>query len=211
MKKMLYILPVILLLGVAAIMINEKKRYIYPDSPWKECTPKYTSVRSGRSASAYDRVINQFDVTRRARYRRTETSTYCNIFSWDVMSAMSVDLPHWVKDGVPADSGTEGAAEMTANATYDWLSAHGEEYGWRPVSAFDAQQTANNGCPAVAVWKNPESGKSGHIMVVRPEKDRYLFSEDEGPVIAQAGAENYNYASVRTVMGDKVPEYYVND
>ena len=211
MKKILIVIPAVMAILILAFTFGRGKAYAYPDMQWKECRPRYQNDQTARSAKAYNRVIDQFHVTGRKRYQKTESATFCNIFSWDVMSAMKTDLPHWVKDGRPADSNTEGAREMNVNATCDWLDAYGEAYGWRQVTGQEAQDRANAGYPTFGIWKNPESGRSGHIMVVRPENSKYRFSEEMGPVIAQAGLENYSYENVRTAMQDKIPVYYTND
>ena len=166
----------------------------------KENRPHYECPSNARSAANYNTVINQFNVTSNPRYQRTSSATWCNIFAWDVMSAMQVKLPHWVKGGVPASSTTSGATELNANATYNWLNNYGSQYGWKKVSAADAQNAANAGKPTIAIWKNT-SGGSGHVAVVRPAGNGYAFSAAKGPVIAQAGASNYNYANVSTGFG----------
>ena len=158
--------------------------------------PYYTSRVNYRGQDAYNIVIDQFRVTSNPRYKRTSNATWCNIFAWDVMSAMGATLPHWVREkGVPSDNNrTSGAWEMNANATYNWLKSYGSRYGWSKVSAYDAQQRANKGYPTVAVWKNGSG--SGHIAVIRPESGSYTYSAAKGPVIAQAGGSNYNYTNV---------------
>ena len=109
-------------------------------------------------------------------------------------------LPHWVKNNAPATSNTSGATELNTNATYNWLNNYGSKYGWKKVTAAEAQTAANNGKPTIVIWKNT-SGGSGHVAVVRPEGNGYAFSSARGPVIAQAGASNYSYANVSTGFG----------
>lgn len=178
----------------------------------KENQPHYENVTGKRSASAYNTVINQFNVETNKRYKRTSNATYCNIFGWDVMSAMNVDLPHWVKNNKPATSNTSGATEMNANATYNWMLNYGvKNYGWKEISAKEAQNRANKGYPTVAIYKNP-SGKSGHIMVVRPEKSSYKYSASKGPVIAQAGSSNYNYGHPSSsILNAKTMKYFTHN
>jgi hypothetical protein len=187
---------------------NYGKGTVITNSSWNtsvsnkasENKPHYENKASSRGADAYNTVIDQFNVTTNTRYKRTSSSTYCNIFAWDVMSAMNVTLPHWVKNNVPATSSTKGATELTANATYTWLENYGAQYGWKKVSASEAQKRANSGYPTVAVWKNT-SGGSGHIAVVRPETSKYTYSDSKGPVIAQAGGTNYSITNVSTGFG----------
>ena len=166
----------------------------------KENRPHYECPANARTAANYNTVIDQFSVTSNPRYQRTSSATWCNIFAWDVMSAMQVQLPHWVKNNAPATSNTSGATELNANATYNWLNNYGSKYGWKKVTAAEAQTAANNGKPTIVIWKNT-SGGSGHVAVVRPEGNGYAFSSARGPVIAQAGASNYSYANVSTGFG----------
>lgn len=163
----------------------------------KENNPYYKNTGS-RSSAAYNQVINQFNVASNSRYKRTSTATYCNIFAWDVMSAMNVQLPHWVKNNVPSTYGSGN--ELNANATYNWLKNYGSKYGWSSVSASTAQSRANKGYPTVAIWYN-SSGASGHVAVVRPEGNGYKYSDSKGPVIAQAGGSNFNYGNISTGFG----------
>lgn len=166
----------------------------------KENLPHYENKVGSRSSNVYNSVIDQFNVTSNNRYRRTSSATYCNIFAWDVMSAMNVVLPHWIKNNAPANSTVRGAYEINVNSTCVWMNNYARQYGWRTVNASEAQSRANSGYPTIAIWKNP-SGKSGHIAVVRPEGNGYSYSSSKGPVIAQAGANNYNCTNVSGGFG----------
>jgi hypothetical protein len=57
-------------------------------------------------------------------------------------------------------------------------------------SSREAQTTANNGQPSVAVWGN--SGGIGHVAMIRPGE----YSKAKGPIIAQAGGLNINSGAV---------------
>ena len=175
--------------------------------------PHYTNSAGSRSGNNLNAVIDQFMVASNTRYKRTSSATYCNIFAWDVTSALNAEIPHWIKNNAPAEPGASGAHELTANATYNWLRDYGGGYGWYTVSAKQAQERANSGYPTVAVWKNP-TGKSGHIAVVRPEGSGYYYSSSKGPVIAQAGGSNYNRTNVSTGFGSSKMSailYYTHD
>ena len=71
-------------------------------------TPPIQSNETNRSVALYNNVINQFAVQYNPRYTQvyvngTLTKTYCNIFVWDVTSAMGAPIPHWVDaKGLPA-------------------------------------------------------------------------------------------------------------
>lgn len=162
--------------------------------------PHYINYSGSRGGDSYNKVIDQFSVTTNGRYKRTRNSTYCNIFAWDVMSAMNVSLPHWIsRAGAPANPYEKGASELTANATYDWLYKYGPKYGWSRITAQKAQERANNGYPTVGVWKNTGKG-SGHIAVIRPETKSYTYTENN-PVVAQAGGTNYKITKASKGFG----------
>ncbi|MFL5346408.1 MAG: peptidoglycan-binding protein [Hyalangium sp.] len=171
--------------------------------------PPVRGSPSSRNRATYDNVINQFGVGSNPRYTPRDSNgdgsrdTFCNIFLWDVTRAMGAEIPHWVDSkGNPAAVGK--GRELNANATVDWLHQNGPQQGWHKVSAAEAQKLANEGHPAVAVWKNPSG--IGHVAVVRPGE-----MTSAGPAIAQAGASNFNNGHVKDSFGTRPVEYFVND
>ncbi len=167
-----------------------------PLSCWVPTNPRITGNASCRSAEMLNRIIAQFDVESTARYtpHKYGGDTYCNIFVWDVTSALGCEIPHWVdsQTGAPRQfPDIEGAYEMGANATYKWLDEHGSDYGWIEVTAEQAQMYANQGYPAVTTWKNPGGG-AGHVQIVRPSEDG-AYDASRGVAVAQAGGHNYEY------------------
>ena len=170
-----------------------------PYNAWVPVKPTYTNAAGSRSADAYNRAIDQFNVRTNGRYKPFKLGkgdTYCNIFAWDVSIAMGAEVAHWVgSDGkAPKDNNT-GKRELGANSTAQWLKKYGEDYGWRTVSAKEAQKRANQGYPTVGSFDN--SPRVGHIVVVRPETSSKHFSSSAGPVIAQAGSSNFDYGYIR--------------
>jgi len=205
--------------------------------------PKFNNVAGKRGPEAYNQIINQFNVgqntpnstggytttTYNARYNQSRsetgavTATYCNIFNWDVMTAMKVHFPHWAKQEAgnyltpisgrthvkepyvpPAGTanGTSGMYELNANMLYEWMRQYGKEYGWTEVDPTIAQNRANNGFPTVTVWRNNSDSSSGHVQVVRPENSSYEYTTSaKGSVVAQAGSSNYNNGYVSTAYG----------
>ena len=158
---------------------------------------------ANRNAATYADVIDQFAVGQNPRHQRRDGNTYCNIFAWDVTRAMGAEIPHWVDaNGNPTAVGQ--GREMNANAGHRWLETHGERFGWREVSAEEAQRLANQGHPTVASWENP--GGIGHIAVVRPGE-----INERGPAIAQAGSRNFNDGHVMDSFGTRPVQYFVND
>ena len=159
---------------------------------WLPCNPPLRGDPSKRSAALYDNVINQFAVGVNPRYAHKDGSTYCNIFAWDLTSAMGAETPHWVSKGgdpVPPYKGSE----LNANAMNSWLNNHGGRFGWQKTSLSEAVDAANRGCPVVASWNN--GGGIGHIAVIRPG----AASASEGPWMAQAGARNSNFIRMYSV------------
>ena len=161
--------------------------------------PPITGTASNRTRMRYDNVINQFAVGVNPRYahrinKKGKTSTYCNIFLWDVTRAMGCEIPHWVNSaGEPGEVG-KGNNEMNANATHDWLHKHSSRYGWRRLTdPAEAQALANGGHPAVLSYK--KAGGIGHVAVIRPGE-----IADKGNPMAQAGARNVNQTHVYSIF-----------
>lgn|GEM_PF-1146716 len=168
--------------------------------------PPITNQVGERSPGTYNQLIDQFDVENNPRYKRQGNRTFCNIFVWDVTRAMGAEIPHWVNDkGEPCKPHERGAREINANLTAKWLKEHGQKYGWREATREEAIANANAGKPTVAIWYNnsPQKGtfdadnpwshdwgNSGHIVMVRPQKDK---SNPSAVYIAQAGINNYQY------------------
>ena len=187
---------------------------ILPVAYWKPASPAIIGSEGNRSAENLRAIIDQFDVENAGRYKPRDGYTYCNIFLWDVTSALGCEIPHYVN----ADTGepmtypdVTGSMELNSNRTLDWLVTKGVEYGWREVSAEEAQHAANAGLPAVTVWKNP--GDVGHVQVVCPSEDG-LYNAEKGPTIAQAGRKTLNYAysrSVYSISGLSKVRYFVHD
>lgn len=187
-----------------------------PSESWKPVYPPITNAAGARSAANYRAVINQFDVENNRRYAVNKLGngdTYCNIFVWDVTRAMGAEIPYLV-DAQTGEarsfSDTSGAYYMTANRMSDWLAKYGAQNGWKRVSAQEAQQYANQGHPAVAVWKNPNG--HGHVQVVCPSADG-TYDAQKGVTIAQAGRKLYDYAYISQVYGKntlKDVAYYVH-
>jgi len=173
---------------------------------------------SYRNPELYNQVLDQFSVERNARYAPRNGNTYCNIYVWDTTRAMGAEIPHHLDKqgnpiflGKPGDPLPEGYHEMNANETVGWLGKHGNEYGWRTVTAQEAQALANQGKPVVGGWINPDGSKAGHMAMVRPGGPNIGSA---GPQIAQAGGTNYSSTSADQGFGN-VPlnriVYYVHD
>ena len=177
-------------------------------SPWKPTDPAIKSDVYNRSAALYSKVIGQFKVGTNSRYavnQQGKGDTYCNIFVWDVTSAMGAEIPHYynAKTGEPMEYGDAGAYQMTANRMNTWLHEYGEEYGWYEVSAEEAQALANQGRPVVTSLYR--SGTHGHVQVVCPSKDGE-YNEDRGVTIAQAGRNLTSYTYITNIYNASLPK-----
>ena len=85
----------------------------------------------------------------------------------------------------------EHSQVLLANAQYEWLEQHGKEFGWVPVaSGAAAQSLANRGWVVVAVCRNVNPRRPGHIAVVRPGVRTAEEQAAAGPLVAQAGTVN---------------------
>ncbi len=175
--------------------------------------PPLVNEPGQRDRAMYANVINQFGVGSNPRYtprdidKNGSQDTFCNIFVWDVTRAMGAEIPFHVslEDGHSPVAVAKGNY-MDANEMTRWLSEHGTKYGWREVSAEEAQSSANAGQPAVVAWDS-HSSKAGHVAVVRPGE----YSEKDGPVIAQAGRNNLNETTVSKTFANKTPRYFVHE
>ncbi len=164
------------------------------------------SNAGNRSADTYRKVIDQFDVENNPRYAPRDGSTYCNIFQWDVTKAMGAEIPHYTNavTGEPTTTDDPDVRHMNANRISNWLNTYGEKYGWYEVSAEQAQRLANQGHPAVTIWKN-NSGGHGHCQVVCPLADGN-YDPQKGVAIAQAGRRLMNYSYITNVYSSTLPE-----
>lgn len=96
----------------------------------------------------------------------------------------------------------EHSTKLLANAQAEWLAGAGAEKGWQPVpSAVEAQRRANQGDLVVAVFREANAERPGHIAIVRPSDKSEASIREEGPQIIQAGATNANSTSL--VVGFK--------
>lgn len=186
----------------ASLVYGIPAKALTPVAASKPVTPAVYSFPYNRSAALYNRVISQFSVETNPRYevnKKGRGDTYCNIFVWDVTSAMGAEIPHYIdpKTGAPMKyPNVSGARELSANGIYNWLHQHGEKYGWYQVSAEEAQMLANRGQPVVASLKR--SGMSGHIQMVCPSADG-LYDPKRGVMIAQAGRRLTSYAPIKSI------------
>ena len=145
-------------------------------------------------------VAAQFRVESEPRYQPRDGNTFCNIFVWDVTSALGAEVPHWVDDaGNPCAPGH--GRELSANALCDWLESDAAlERGWRTVGSAEAELEAGEGRPVVATLRN-QAGH-GHVAILLPSL--------RGPRIAQAGAHNMFDAPLARGFGATAPTFFAH-
>jgi hypothetical protein len=92
----------------------------------------------------------------------------------------------------------EHSQTLLANAQYDWLAREGTRRGWVTLTdAIDAQNRANLGDLVVAVYRNHDDDKPGHIAIVRPGDKSVADIERDGPQVTQAGSTNHRSITLR--------------
>ena len=182
--------------------------HVYEDmQQWIPVNAPLQNAVGNRSTANYDAVINQFAVETNPRYTPSSAATYCNIFAWDVTSAMGAPIPHWYNATTGAPTAVNGGSEMSAASMLTWLQSFGSTYGWYQLSTEQAAQaSANAGQPTIVIGTQGGDGRNyGHVAVVRPGQIAQITyagqTFDLGPSAAQAGLTNFNQAHVYYVVG----------
>jgi hypothetical protein len=77
------------------------------------------------------------------------------------------------------------------------------------LARFSSQNSQDGGgrtlTIVVALWKNPDPAKHGHIAVVRPYADQ-PFTAEKGPRITQFGARNKKDVYAAETFGKKLAD-----
>ena len=165
-------------------------------------------------------IIDTLDVERTEMYRPTGTSTYCNVYTYDVVSGLGGYLPRlwWYEpiekkmiSGVltpdsPISSksktthkevyGDGITREQSANLLNSWFDRIGVPYfGWERTSDMEAaQKAANEGHIVILNAKNEgttEKPGHGHMTVVLPELPDSPAKVPGIPLQSQAGRSNH--------------------
>ena len=102
--------------------------------------------------------------------------------------------------------------ELLANAQFEWLlSEDAYSKDWRQIkdSIYErAQSLANDGFFVIAVYKNPDLKKPGHIALVMPMEKSIDDLRKEGPTLIQAGRVNKNYISLKEGFNSHIKNWY---
>ena len=97
-----------------------------------------------------------------------------------------------------------GNVELSANGTVDWLAQSGRQFGWNAADLSHAVLAAQQGKPAIVVWKNP-TGRSGHVAILCPD------ATTANPFTAQAGASNWEHKQIAYGFGRLPVSIYVHE
>ena len=105
------------------------------------------------------------------------------------------------------------SSALLANAQFDWLpSEGGKAKGWSPVKDGSAAQgVANRGTLVVAVYKNHDPQKSGHIAIIRPSTKSGAEIKTEGPQVTQAGGTNRTSAPLKAGFANHPDAFAKNE
>jgi len=209
--------------------IKENSNYNVTNTvAYQAVVPKYVYESGERTPEAYNLLIDQFMVETNPRYKPRNGATFCNIYAWDVSVAMGVELPRFVEINeignledatgkaigrnlgsgyiLYQDIANANATELDANRLATWLDAQGANYGWREISAQEAQRRANQGYMTISVVKEP--GGIGHVQVVRPTPDGSDYDPSKGVYISQAGGSSAIKNGVYFLEHYKSESYY---
>lgn len=163
-------------------------------------------------------ILDTLDVENTAIYQPKSSSTYCNVYAYDVITGLGAYLPRmwWtpdvekkmisglltpdtvhktVKKPYKEIYGESVSLEQTANMLNTWFERIGEPYfGWEKAADMDvAQQAANSG--HIVIINAAKTGSHGHISIVLPELPNSPARKAGVPLQSQAGATNFKIGS----------------
>lgn len=140
--------------------------------------------------------------------------THCSCFAYAVSKALGLPnkalLPHPENDTelVPALS----------NKQAEWLETEGIKNGWNYIKTenredgfIQAQKFSNQGYFVIAIYKNANLKRAGHIAVIIPSSKDIEKIKLEGPDIAQAGTINFSCGSLRKGFKNKKNAFKNNE
>ncbi len=161
--------------------------------------------------SGIHEVVSWLDVEHYARYSPTTSSTYCNIYAYDVAWCCGLYIPRvwWnekafkqIQSGqVPEIIYEDTVTELNANALTNWFENYGSLFGWKRVLDVETlQQEVNLGSLGIIVAQRINLNRSGHIVAVLPETEQHKAQHDAAgkvlsPLQSQAGVQNKKYVT----------------
>jgi hypothetical protein len=161
-------------------------------TPWKN-TPPWLPVNLPPSARVdLHSIVAALDPEGALRYRKQGSTTFCNIFTWDVSRAAGDEIPHWYDEQTGAPLEVGNGIEMHANRQVEWLDKN-----WTPMPEAAARDAAATGYLVICGWRNP--GGIGHVSVLLPEG-----------TTAQAGGTNFVGKPVSAGFGKLPVRFFVS-
>lgn len=165
-------------------------------------------------------IIEFLQVDKSARYKRTVSATFCNIYAYDYAYLMGAYLPRvwWTQECLKSldfDTAVYGKTlvEMNANALYDWFPKYGAQFGWVEGDTTSGQIAANKGKCVIMVCANKNASKPGHIVAIVAETESVKSVGAKGiviyPVQSQAGALNKKYFCSKWWEGMAKPRIFI--
>jgi hypothetical protein len=154
----------------------------------------------------------RYEVTKKTdpKTGKEKTSTYCNIYGYDVVTALGGYLPRvwWKSDALARIKKGEKVkpeyektvTELSANGLTEWMDKYGSQFGWRREADITAaQEAANQGKLIILLADNPRG--PGHVNVLMPETKQHLAIRKDnkvtGPLQSQAGGKNFKLKAHR--------------
>lgn len=170
--------------------------------------PRRTGTNADERITELSGIIAYLRVEAAARYKKTQSATFCNIYAHDYAHLAGAYLPRvWWRakaltlivqgQKLTAKYGTT-VEEYNVNSIYNWLEEFGPNFGWRrTISVSELQQAANIGQISIICAQRINLNASGHIVAVVPETalHRAIRKGDivVTPLQSQAGSLNFRY------------------
>ncbi|MBK9452546.1 MAG: hypothetical protein IPN95_24590 [Bacteroidetes bacterium] len=194
-------------------------------------TEEAESLRKKLFAANQYALVETLDSPDNDLYAAGDGKTYCNIYAYDMVTAMGAYLPRlwWtettetqIKNGELKDTeitqkyGAGVTREMNANSLNTWMRSNGKEFGWvQAASMQTAQESANSGHVVIILASNANASKSGHVNVILPETEQIKSKEHTDgttlPVQSQAGSVNFKHDTYsQATTGASNPKWWAN-
>jgi hypothetical protein len=183
--------------GFEAFKLNE--------TPHPSRNPNGTAQQK---AADIGEIIAWLAVSQSARYRRTETETFCNIYAYDFSCLAGAFVPRvwWTPNAIQKLIAGQAVTpkygvtvdEITANQIAVWFHNYFQIFGWHEAANLtELQRAANDG--SVCIISARRVVGHGHICAIVPETNAHHAVWDNAhqevvkPLTSQAGGHNFEY------------------
>lgn len=104
----------------------------------------------------------------------------------------------------------EHEQELLTNVPFDWLtSRNAVNAGWKILQGNNiyeqAQSLANMGMLVIAICKNLDDTKPGHVALVMPGEMTKEKLANQGPALIMAGTNNHQKISLKGALNLTLP------